>query len=394
MTTIQDVLERGVVDVIVRKELEEKLKSGKTLRIKLGIDPTGSDLHIGHMVVIRKLKQFQDLGHQVVLLFGNFTGRIGDPTGKSETRAGRTQEELEANAKYYLEQVSKILDVKKVEVVWNADWLSKLSFEDVIRLSTCFTVARMLERDMFQERIKKDQAISMHEFLYPLMQGYDSVAIKADVELGGTDQTFNLLAGRTIQKSYEQTPQNIVTVPLLEGLDGKKKMGKSEGNYIAVADEPKDMYGKVMSIPDDLIVRYFELATDVNMDEIDGVKKALEAGENPRDLKMRLAREIVTIYHDEAAAQDAEKQFVQVFSKNQLPDDIPEMSFSQTSMPIIELLYEGKLVSTKSEARRLIQGGGVRVDSVKVDDIKLEVPISPEGILIQVGKRRFLNARS
>jgi tyrosyl-tRNA synthetase len=391
---IQTLLTRGTVDVIVREDLEKKLKGKKKLRVKLGIDPSGADLHIGHMVVIRKLKQFQDLGHQVVLLFGNFTGQIGDPTGKSETRAPKTQEELEKNAKHYLDQVAHVLDVKKIEVVWNADWLSKLTFADVVKLSSSFTVARMLERDMFQDRIAKKLPISMHEFLYPLMQGYDSVPIKADVELGGTDQTFNLLAGRTIQKAYGMAPQNVLTVPILEGLDGKIKMGKSEDNFIAVADKPTDMYGKTMSIPDELILRYFELTTDVSMEEIASMGEAMKKGENPRNIKMRLARELVAIYHDEKAAEKAEAQFVNVFAKNKLPDDIPEKTFKVKKMGIIDLLFEGKLVASKSEARRLIQGGGVRVDSEKVTSIELVVPIPKSGVLVQVGKRRFLTAKS
>ena len=394
MTTVKDLLDRGTVDVIVRKDLEMKLSGKKKLRVKLGIDPSGPDLHIGHMVVVRKLRQFQELGHQVVLLFGNFTGQIGDPTGKSDTRAPKTQEQLEQNAKHYLDQVSKVLDIDKVEVVWNADWLSKLTFADVVQLSSLFTVAQMLERDMFQTRMKADKPISMHEFLYPLMQGYDSVPIKADVEIGGTDQTFNLLAGRTIQRGYGLGPQNIVTVPLLEGLDGKKKMGKSEDNYIAVADLPKDMYGKTMSIPDDLILRYFELVTDVSLEDIEEMAALMKKGENPRNLKMRLARELVTLYHDADAAIFAEEQFIKVFSDNKLPDDIPEMIFKEKSMLIVDLLFVSELVSSKSEARRLVQGGGVKVDSERVLGIELEVPISKKGVLIQVGKRRFLIAKT
>ncbi|MDP2625221.1 MAG: tyrosine--tRNA ligase, partial [Candidatus Peregrinibacteria bacterium] len=319
---ISDLLDRGTVDVIVRKDLEKKLRSGKKLRVKLGIDPSGADLHIGHMVVIRKLKAFQDLGHQVILLFVNFTGQIGDPTGKSETRKNKTQEELEENAKHYIDQVSKLIDVSKVEVAWNADWLAPLNFTDVIKLASSFTVAQMLERDMFQDRIANNQPISVHEFMYPLMQGYDSVALKADVELGGTDQTFNLLAGRTLQKAYGQEPQNILTVPLLEGLDGKMKMGKSTNNYIGVNEDPKEMYGKVMSIPDDMIVRYFELATDVSLEELEEIKKELDSNSNPRDLKMRLGRELVEIYYNEELAKDSEAHFVNIFAQKQLPDDV------------------------------------------------------------------------
>ena len=271
---IHQILNRGVVEVQVKADLEKKLLSGKKLNVKLGIDPSGADLHIGHMVVIRKLKEFQELGHKIFLLFGNFTGQIGDPTDKKETRKQKTQEEVEKNAEHYVNQVKKLLDVKKIEVVWNADWLSPMNFADVIKLASNFTVAQMLERDMFQERMKKNIPIGMHEFFYPLMQGYDSVALKADIELGGTDQTFNLLAGRVLQKAYGQMPQDIVTVPILEGLDGKIKMGKTTNNYIGVNEEPKQMYGKVMSIPDALIVRYFELAAFASGEEIEKMKSA------------------------------------------------------------------------------------------------------------------------
>ena len=390
---IHSLLNKGTVDVIVREDLEKKLKSGKKLRIKLGIDPSGADLHIGHMVVIRKLKEFQDLGHHILLLFGNFTGQIGDPTGKMEARKVKTQEELEKNAEHYIKQVSSVLDVDKVEVVWNADWLGALKFADIVQLASNFTVAQMMERDMFQDRVKNDQPISMHEFFYPLMQGYDSVALKADVELGGTDQTFNLLAGRTLQKAYDQEPQNILTVPILEGTDGKIKMGKSEDNYIGVTDAPKDMYGKTMSITDDLIVKYFELATDLNLDEIAEIKKELEGGANPRDLKMRLAREIVTIYHDVEAAKAAEAEFVNVFRKKELPDEIPEKVFKESKINIVDLISDAEMVASKSDGRRMVQQGAVKVDSEKIESHEDEIELDPEGKLVQVGKRKFLLAK-
>lgn len=398
--SIHNLLNRGTVEVIVKEDLERKLRGKKKLRVKLGIDPSGADLHIGHMVVVRKLKEFQDLGHRIILLFGNFTGRIGDPTGKLETRAPKTQAELEANANHYVSQVSGLLDMKKVEVVWNADWLSKLTFEEVIKLCSQFTVPQMLQRDMFQERLKKGHDLHLHELLYPLMQGYDSVAIRADVELGGTDQTFNLLAGRTIQCAYGQEPQNILTVPILEGLDGHVKMGKSENNYIGVKDGPSDMYGKTMSIPDALIVRYFELATDVSVDELDEIRRNLKAGSNPRDLKMRLARELVTLYHGPKQAKEAESQFVEVFQKKSLPDDIPEKRFKEKKLGILDLLHRSGLASSKSDARRLIEGGGVRLDSERVSDLELVIPLSSnkgnkgKGVLIQVGKRRFLRVKA
>lgn len=386
---IKTLLERGTVEVIVKEDLEQKLKSGKKLRVKLGIDPSGSDLHIGHMVVIKKLREFQQAGHHILLLFGNFTGQIGDPTDKLNARQPKTQEQLEVNAKKYLEQVGKILDTGNVEVVWNADWLSKLSFADVIGLAQIFTVHQMLERDMYQERIKKNHPIYMHEFLYPLMQGYDSVALKADLELGGTDQTFNLLAGRPIQKAYGQVPQNVLTVPLLVGTDGKDKMGKSLNNYIGVNESPKEMYGKTMSITDELIVPYFELATDISLDEINKIKQAIKEGENPKNLKMRLAKEIVALYHDEKAADEAEKEFTEIFSNKGLPEDIETKEIKGKKINIIELISQTNLTASKNEARRILQGGGVRIDGEKINSMDEEIDISKERLL-QVGKRKFI----
>ena len=390
---IHNILNRGTVEVLVKADLEKKLLSGKKLSVKFGIDPSGSDLHIGHMVPIRKLREFQELGHKILLLFGNFTGQIGDPTGKDQTRTAKNQKELEANAKHYLEQVKGTLDVKNIEVVWNADWLRKLNFADIIKLAGQFTVAQMMERDMFQERVKKDQPISVHEFLYPLMQGYDSVSLKADVEIGGTDQTFNLLAGRTLQKAYNQKPQDVITVPILEGTDGKIKMGKTTGNYIGVSEPANEMFGKVMSIPDDLIVRYFELATDVEAEEIKKAEKALKDGENPRDLKARLAKEIVTIYHSKEAASNAEEEFIKIFSQKQTPTDIETKKLAEESMNIVVLLTHTKLASSKSEARRLIAQGGVRVENEKVLDAELVLSLQKPK-LIQVGKRKFLKVVS
>lgn len=389
------LLERGTVDVIVRQDLERKLKSGRKLKVKLGIDPSGADLHIGHMVVVRKLQEFQALGHRIFLLFGNFTGQIGDPSGKIETRAAKTQQELEKNAEKYLDQVRKVLDTSKVEVVWNADWLSKLNFADVIRLASHFTVSQMLERDMFQERIKSDLPISMHEFFYPLMQGYDSVALEADVELGGTDQTFNLLAGRTLQKAYGQVPQDIVTVPILEGLDGKMKMGKSENNYIGVAESPREMFGKTMSIPDELILKYFELATNVPMEEIEKMKQALRDGENPRNLKMSLAREIVTLYHDPSSALQAEREFIEMFQHGGKPDEIPAKTVSPGTYKIVDIMVHVGLTDSKSEARRLIIGGGVKMNDERVRDVEMIISIATDkSVILQVGKRKFLEIRS
>ncbi len=386
---IHEILNRGTVEVLVKKDLEKKLLSGKKLNIKFGIDPSGKDLHIGHMVPIRKLQQFQSLGHNIQLLFGNFTGQIGDPTGKNQTRTIKTQEELELNANHYLNQVKKILDIKNIKVVWNADWLKKLNFADIINLASQFTVSQMMERDMFQERVKKDEPVSVHEFMYPLMQGYDSVALKSDVEIGGTDQTFNLLAGRTIQKAHGQKPQDIVTVPILEGMDGKIKMGKTTNNYIGVNEPPNEMFGKVMSIPDNLIIRYFELGTTIDGDKMKDIEYDLSKGKNPRDLKMLLGREIVTIYHDSVLAEAAENEFIKVFSNKELPSDIEIKRLAKSSENIVELLTSTGLTSSKGEARRLIQGGGVKVDNEKISSPELIISLEKE-ILLQVGKRKFL----
>lgn len=390
---VDQVLSLGVADVIVREDLKKKMMSGKKLRIKLGIDPTGFDLHLGHMVVVHKLREFQELGHQIILLFGNFTGRIGDPSGKNETRPMRTQEELEGNAKHYMDQVAHVLDVTKVEVRWNAEWLAPLSFADVVTLASQFTVAQMLERDMFQERIKHDQPIAVHEFMYPLMQGYDSVALKADVELGGTDQTFNLLAGRTLQKAYGQEPQNILTVPILVGTDGSMKMGKTTGNYIGVDEKPEDIFGKTMSVPDELILTYCELAGRMDSDEVTEFKKRLDGGENPRNLKMELGHAIVELYHGEKAAQAAEEHFKTVHQKKEVPDDIEEVKLSGEKWNIVDLIFELKLAATKSDARRLVEGGGVKWEGEKLEDVKTEVELTKEGVLLQVGKRNFRRVR-
>ncbi len=390
---IDKLLNLGVAEVIVKEDLKKKLLSGKQLRIKLGIDPTGFDLHLGHMVVVHKLKEFQDLGHQIILLFGNFTGRLGDPTGKNETRPMRTQEELEANAKDYMKQASYVLDISKVELRWNAEWLAPLNFADVVHLASQFTVSQMLERDMFQDRIKANQPISMHEFMYPLMQGYDSVALKADVELGGTDQTFNLLAGRTLQKAYDQEPQNILTVPILVGTDGSMKMGKSTGNYIAVDEKSEDLYGKTMSIPDNLILNYFELAARKDGDYLATVAKRLKDGENPRNLKMELGYELVKLYKGEEEAKRAEEHFKTVHQKKELPDEIEEVTLDKATWNIVDLISELKLAATKSDARRLVEGGGVKWEGEKVDDVKREVELTKEPALLQVGKRNFRRLR-
>lgn len=389
---VDALLNLGVAEVIVKDDLKKKLMSGKKLRIKLGIDPTGFDLHLGHMVVVHKLREFQELGHQIVLLFGNFTGQIGDPTGKDQARAMRTQKELEKNAEHYLKQVAPVLDIKKVEVRWNAEWLAPLNFSDVVTLASQFTVAQMLERDMFQKRIADNKPISVHEFMYPLMQGYDSVALKADVEIGGTDQTFNMLAGRTLQKAYGQEPQNVMAMPILVGTDGAVKMGKTTGNYIGVDEAPEEIFGKVMSIPDELIMSYMELAARAAVEELKNYEKRLKAGENPRDIKMELAYHIINMYHGEEAAMKGAEHFKTVFQKKELPDEIDEVDAGKVAGgEIVDVLHALKLTGTKSEGRRLIEGGAVKVDGEKVGKINFVVKV-PKGkkVLIQVGKRKFI----
>ncbi len=393
MADIETLLDRGTVEVIVRKELEEKLKSGEKLRIYLGIDPTGSDLTIGHAVPLRKLKHFQDAGHQVILLFGTFTAKIGDPTGKSETRRPLTDEEIAKNMETYLEQAAKVIDVDNIEIVKNGDWLGKMSFEDVLKLAGTYTVSQMLQRDMYQERIKANKEINLTEFMYPLMQGYDPIPIKADIQVGGTDQLFNMMAGRKIMEAYGSKAQAVITVPILEGLDGKEKMSKSLGNYIGILDSPKEMYGKTMSIPDDLIIRYFELATEVDLETIKGYKEQIDSGENPVGLKKQLAKDLVTLYHDEKAADKAAEEFTAVFANKGLPEDIEVQTLDKNSWNIVEILAETGLVSSKSEARRLVQGGGAKVNGEKVPSIEEEINITKE-TLIQAGKRKFLKVVS
>ncbi len=387
--TIETLMTRGVVDVIVKEDLRVKLESGKQLRVKLGIDPTGKDLHIGHAVVLRKLKHFQEAGHQVVLVIGTFTARIGDPSGKSKGRDMLTMEQIQENLKLWFDQARKVIDTERIEIRYNHEWLAPLTFEELIHLCSQFTMQQMIQRDMFQERLKNDIPIGLHEFLYPLMQGYDSVALKADVEIGGTDQLFNLLAGRPLQKAFDQQPQNILTVPILEGLDGHEKMSKSLGNYIGITDKPEDMYGKTMSIPDTLILKYFELATDVSIEDIKDIKKELEAGENPRNVKMRLAREIVRLYHSESAAQEAEQHFITVFQKKDIPDEIPEVPVASGEQLLVDLVAELKLTPSKTETRNMIRGGGVKLDSEKVEDINLRLAVS-QPVVLQLGKRTMV----
>jgi tyrosyl-tRNA synthetase len=387
---IKTLLDRGTVEVIVRKDLEEKLKSGKKLRIKFGIDPTGSDLHIGHSVVLRKLRQFQDQGHTTILLIGDYTARIGDPTGKSETRVMLSEEQIKANMEHYVEQASKILDIKKLEIRHNSEWFGKMTMAQILELTAKKTVNQMLQREDFKNRFRNDQDISITELLYPMMQGYDSVMLESDVEIGGTDQLFNMMVGRDLQKRFQKTIiQDVMTLAILEGLDGVEKMSKSLNNYIGITESPKQIYGKTMSVPDALIIKYFELATSLSSEEIDKLKESLAQGENPRNLKMRLAKELVTLYHDNKSADQAEAEFIEIFANKGLPEDIPVQKFANKKMNIVELLSESKLVASKGEARRLIEGGGIRVDGNKVATHEEEIDLSTEKLL-QVGKRKFL----
>jgi tyrosyl-tRNA synthetase len=391
-----EIIKRGTCEIIPETELTEKLKSsfesGRPLIIKLGLDPTAPDIHLGHTVVLQKLRQFQDLGHQVVLLLGDFTARIGDPTGKSETRKQLTEEQVLENARTYERQIFKILDREKTRVVFNSQWLAPLNFTQVIELAAKYTLARMMERDDFAKRYKEGLPISVHELFYPLMQGYDSVELKADVEIGGTDQKFNLLMGRTLQKEYGQVPQIAITMPILEGLDGVNKMSKSLGNYIGIDEPPREMYGKTMSLPDELMARYFELVTAVSLEELRTIETGLKNGSlHPRDIKMKLAREIVAQYHGREQAQAAEEEFKRMFQQKDLPDEIPEfrpVEDMKGEVWLPKLMVAAGSAGSTSEARRLIQQGGVKVDGIKVDDPNITVCPS-NGMIVQVGKRKF-----
>ncbi|WP_275627807.1 tyrosine--tRNA ligase [Pseudomonas sp. 273] len=382
------LIKRGSDELLVEAELVEKLKRGQPLRIKAGFDPTAPDLHLGHTVLINKLRQFQDLGHQVIFLIGDFTGMIGDPSGKSATRPPLTREQVLENAETYKSQVFKILDPARTEVAFNSTWMDKLTPADFIRLASQYTVARMLERDDFSKRYASNQSIAIHEFLYPLVQGYDSVALRADVELGGTDQKFNLLMGRELQRAYDQEPQCILTMPLLEGLDGVKKMSKSLGNYIGIQEAPGVMYSKLVSIPDTLMWRYFELLSFRSMDEINALRKDVEAGANPRDVKIKLAEEIVARFHGEEAAANAHKSAGNRLKEGELPEDIPEVEVAATEdLPIGAVLNRAGLVKNSAVARDLLGAGGVRVDGHAVDrSFVFKVGATH---IVQAGKKAF-----
>ncbi len=377
---IDELLTRGVAKVVVKKDLEKKLRSGKRLRVKHGVDPTTKDLHIGYAVVYKKLRLLQEMGHQVVFLIGDFTARFGDPADQSRSRDLRTKKEIRELAKDYLEQVGKILDLKKTEIRYNGEWYDKMSAEEILRLMSHFTVMRMLERDMFQTRIKKAQEIGLHEPVYPVLQAYDSVMLKSDLTVIGADQIFNELQARKIQKDFKQAPQDLIAMKMLIGTDGKQKMSQSLRNYIGVTELPNQQYGKIMSIPDDLILHYFELATQVSLEK---------TGEKPRDAKARLAREIVTIYHGKAAAQKAEREFNRIFKEKKTPTKLKSYKLQAKKLNILDLLVKTKLAPSKSEAKRLVEQGAVKLDNKIIKDWKQKIA-PKKGTILQVGKRKFI----
>ena len=392
-----EYLKRGTVEIIEEEELLAKLKrafeTGRPLKVKAGFDPTAPDLHLGHTVLLNKMRHFQDLGHEVYFLIGDFTAMIGDPSGRSETRPPLTREQVLENARTYKEQVFKILDPERTKVVFNSEWMSRFTAEDFIRLCAKYTVARMLEREDFKKRFEGRRPIAIHELIYPLIQAYDSVALEADVELGGTDQRFNLLVGRDIQREYGQEPQVIVTVPILEGLDGVQKMSKSLGNYVGITEPPQEMFGKIMSINDELMWRYYELLTDVPLEEIASLKEAASAGKvNPKDLKVRLAKEIVTRFHSPEAAEKAAREFEKVFAKGGIPEDIPEVTVSPGEVWLPRFLKDQGLVKSTSEGKRLLSQGGVQVEGEKVreENFLLE---AGRVYVFRVGKKRFLRVK-
>ena len=388
------MIKRGTDEILTEADLKKKLDSGKQLVIKAGFDPTAPDLHFGHTVLLNKLRHFQDFGHKVIFLIGDFTGRIGDPSGKNKTRPTLQAKELIENAKTYEKQVFKILKKELTEIKFNSEWCDELGADGLIKLASKYNVARMLERDDFNKRFTSNKSIAIHEFLYPLVQGYDSVALEADVECGGTDQKFNLLVGRELQRDYDQNPQVVITVPILEGLDGEKKMSKSLDNYIAIDEEPNEMFGKIMSISDDLMWRWFELLSFISEEEISNLKDEMEAGKNPRDIKFILAEELVDRFHKSGIGEDCKNTFLNRFQKGQIPDDIEtvEIDIQNDSVLLVNLLKDVNMISSVSEGNRLIKQGGIKINSEKVEDVKLEIVKGSEN-LYQVGKRRFLKIK-
>ncbi len=388
-----ELIKRGADEILLEESLLKKLERGKPLRIKAGFDPTAPDLHLGHTVLINKLRQFQDLGHEVTFLIGDFTGMIGDPTGKNVTRKPLTREDVLKNAETYQEQIFKILDREKTIIRFNSEWMVEMGAAGLIQLAAKHTVARMLERDDFNKRYKNGQPIAIHEFLYPLVQGYDSVALRSDVELGGTDQKFNLLVGRQLQEIYGQEPQVVLTMPILEGLDGVQKMSKSLGNYIGIADQPDDMFGKIMSISDELMWRYYELLSFKPMTEINALQQRVSEGLNPRDAKVMLAEELIARFHDKAAATKANENFVARFQKGAMPDEMPELTLEAgEGLSIANLLKEAELVASTSEALRMIKQGAVKIDGEKIEDRNLVITAGVSAVY-QVGKRRFAKVK-
>jgi tyrosyl-tRNA synthetase len=391
-----DQIRRGAVDLIseadLQKKIERSITTGVPLVAKLGADPSTADLHIGHGVVLRKLRTFQDLGHQATLIIGDFTAMIGDPTGRSKTRPILTAEETSKNAESYVAQVSKILDPKQLKIRYNSEWLGAMNFADVIKLAATYTVSQMLEREDFHKRWNEEQPISLHELMYPLAQGFDSVAIKSDIELGGTDQKFNLLVGRELQRHFGQEPQCILTTPLIEGTDGQQKMSKSYGNSINFTDSPDEMFGKTMSIPDSLIYKYFVYTTSVT--DLDAIKSQLESGANPRDLKVRLAQEIIKTFYDESAGAQAYDRFTTMFVKKDVPDDIEEFAAgSSEPIDLVKFMAEHKLAASNTDARRLIREGAVSINGERISDDKAHISATAEGIVLKVGKRKFLRVK-
>ncbi|RKD27025.1 tyrosine--tRNA ligase [Ammoniphilus oxalaticus] len=392
------IIRRGVAEIVPEDELAAKVvrsvATGKPLKIKLGLDPSAPDLHVGHTVVLHKLRQFQELGHTIQLLIGDFTGQIGDPSGRSETRKPLTEEDVKRNAQTYVDQFAKVMDVSKLEVYYNSAWLASLNFADVVRLAAKSTVARMLERDDFSKRYQTNQPISIHEFFYPLMQGYDSVALESDIELGGTDQKFNLLMGRQLQREYGKEEQVAIMMPLLEGLDGVQKMSKSLGNYIGIAEQPQEIYGKTMSVPDELMVKYYELVTDLTNEEIATLRQGIEDGSvHPRDAKMNLAKRFVDMFYGEQEAQAAEEQFKRVFQQRALPTDIPTVNIATADLEnnqiwVVKLLQDLSLTASSGEARRMIQQGAVRINEQRIEDVQEQVTVEQD-MVVQVGRRKF-----
>lgn len=391
-----DIISVGIEEIVPQEQLESQLsksiKNNKPLRVKFGCDPSRPDLHIGHAVLLRKLRQFQDFGHTAILIIGDFTAMIGDPTGKNKTRPQLTIDETKDNAKTYIDQATIVLSKQNLEIVYNSEWLSKLDFNDIIKIASKYTVAQMLERDDFTKRYNSGKPISLHEFLYPLAQGYDSIIVKSDLELGGTDQKFNLLVGRALQKEYGQDPQSIITAPLLEGTDGVEKMSKSNDNYISLTDNPDQMYGKILSIPDTMITKYYEFCTNISKKDLEIVDADLVSGNvNPRDIKRALARDIVSIYHNEVLAIQAQENFDNLFISKKVPEDIPNVSLS-AGTKLIEIMVSNKMVTSNGEAKRMVKQGAVKIDDEKISDPFIIIEPGNESIL-KVGKRRFLKIK-